>query len=99
MAGRRQSFERPDPLRLERLTAAYRLECAHGISTSVRKRYEWRLLQVREVLRRRPQTAARLGEALTRIEAVDEERLADALSIQRASSGTKLLGEILMDLK
>ena len=40
----------------------------------------------------------RLGDVLRRIGAVDEKRLTDALSVQAASGGGKLLGEILIDL-
>ena len=88
---------KPVEQRFEDLSSSYRFECAHGIPMSVRQRYELRLSRLREELRNQ-QTSCRLGDVLKRIGAVDEERLANALRIQRANGTEKLLGEVLIDL-
>lgn len=81
----------------EDLAASYRSECAHGVPMSVHERYGRQLRSLREELRS-VQTPFRLGDVLRRMGAVDNEHLADALAMQSASGGEKLLGEILIDL-
>ena len=88
---------KPIQQQFESLSSSYRFECSHGIPTSVRERYEWRLSRLREELRSR-KTSCYLGEVLKLIGALDQERLTSALSLQRANGGKQLLGEILIDL-
>lgn len=64
---------------------------------SVHERYERQLSSLRRTLRSVP-TPCRLGDVLQRMGAVDEEHLTNALGVQAASGGGKLLGEILIDL-
>jgi hypothetical protein len=91
------AVSKPTCQKFEDLSSAYRLERAQGIPMSVRERYERRLALLREDLRHQG-TSCRMGDVLKRLGAIDEERLADALALQKASGGKKLLGEILVDL-
>lgn len=97
MRAAERAILKPIQQQFESLSSSYRFECSHGIPTSVRERYEWRLSRLREELRSR-KTLCYLGDVLKRMGAVDEERLASALSIQMANGRKKLLGEILVDL-
>jgi hypothetical protein len=81
----------------DELASSYRSECAHGIPMSVHERYGRQLDSLRKKLRSVP-TPCRLGDVLRQMGAVDENRLTDALGVQAASGGGKLLGEILIDL-
>ena len=81
----------------EDLATSYRSECAQGIPMSVHERYERRLTVLRKELRSRG-APCRLGDVLRGMGALDEKRLASALSIQSARGGERLLGEILIDL-
>lgn len=92
-----RTLTKPIHTRFEDLSASYQFECAHGIPMSVHERYEQQLSLLREELRGQ-KTSCCLGEVLKRIGAVDEQRLANALSMQTANGRKKLLGEILIDL-
>lgn len=92
-----RSTVRPVQQQFESLSSSYRFECAHGIPTSVRKRYELRLARIREELRAH-KTSCYLGEVLKLIGALDQRRLTSALTLQKENGGQKLLGEILIDL-
>lgn len=83
--------------RFDALSSLYRFECAHGIPTSVRKRYEMRLAYLRKDLRK-SETSCLLGQVLLRVGAIDEKRLAKALVLQQEGGKKKLLGELLIDL-
>jgi len=82
-------------LEYEHLYREYLDQARRGIPMSVREWYEQKLNQIRLELSKIAHTRP-LGEVLIEMGALDEGKLAQALSEQRTEGRRRLLGEILV---
>ncbi len=87
-------------LELEEVRQEYKVLDARGIPMSVRERYEKALAEMRQQIRqaRQEHRGKKLGELLVEQEAIDQDKLTQAIAEQQEWGTGELLGEVLLSL-